>query len=390
VTDGPAARAAERRAAVDATARRLSIALAGAIRSRPGRVTDAADLSAAYRSGEAPADPRGHVHDDASAAAYAAARMPATYAACARAMAAAADRVPAFRPATLLDVGAGTGAATWAATAVWPSLVEATLIDRERAALGLGRRLVSRAAPAAPRVGEPAGHAAPHHALATATWRATAVDADDLPGADLVVAGYLLGEIAPDRLPAVIAGLWAATNSMLVLVEPGSRAGFARIRDARGELIAAGARVAAPCPGDGPCPIADPAWCHFLARLDRSLLQRTAKAAARSWEDEPFSYVAVTRDPPAPAARVVLGRPRRRPGVVELRVCAPGGIETRTLSRRDGAAWRVARDLEWGDPVSPAVLAAGRGESGRPDGIRPEAGEQAPDRPDLGRSDPGR
>jgi ribosomal protein RSM22 (predicted rRNA methylase) len=158
----------------------------------------------------------------------------------------------------------------------------------------------------------------------------------------------------------VVERLWAATAEVLILVEPGSRAGFERIRTARAALIAAGGHVAAPCPGDQACPIVDPAWCHFLARLDRSPLQRGAKAADRSWEDEPFSYVAVSRSAPAPEVRVVLGRPRRRPGVVELRVCLDGRIETRTLSRRDGPAWKAARDLEWGDPVPTEVLEAGR------------------------------
>jgi ribosomal protein RSM22 (predicted rRNA methylase) len=125
---------------------------------------------------------------------------------------------------------------------------------------------------------------------------------------------------------------------------------------------AAGGHVAAPCPGDEACPIVDPAWCHFLARLDRSPLQRGAKAADLSWEDEPFSYVAVARPTVVaePAPRIVLGRPRQRPGVVELRVCRDGLIEERTLSRRDGPAWKAARDLGWGDSVSGEVLAAGR------------------------------
>ncbi len=153
--------------------------------------------------------------------------------------------------------------------------------------------------------------------------------------------------------------MWAATRDVLILVEPGSTVGFERIRAARTALIAAGGHVVAPCPGDQPCPIAGAAWCHFLARLDRSPLQRGAKAAARSWEDEPFSYVAVSRVPGSPSARMVLGRPRQRPGMIELRICVDGRIEQRIVSRRDGPAWRAARDLAWGDPVPAEVLEAG-------------------------------
>ena len=141
---------------------------------------------------------------------------------------------------------------------------------------------------------------------------------------------------------------------MLVIVEPGSRAGFRRILAARARLIDAGGQLVAPCPGPAACPVADSAttWCHFLARLDRSPLHRRAKGGTRSWEDEPFSYVAMSREAAEPQPRVVLGRPRRYPGRVELRICVDGRIATRTVSRREGEQWRAARDLEWGDVVA--------------------------------------
>lgn len=351
--------AAERRASIAAGALRLRAALARTIRPGATLTATAAALSTAYRSGNDTVDPGGHVHDAASAAAYAAARMPATYAASSRAMAAAADRLPGFRPTSLLDIGAGTGSAAWAAAAVWPSLAEMTLVDREPSAIALGRRLAATAH-------EP-------DALRVASWITAGLAQAQDRRADLVVATYVLGELPAASMDVTVARLWASTARVLLLVEPGSRDGFERIRAARASLIAAGGHVAAPCPGDEPCPIEGAAWCHFLARLDRSPLQRDAKAAARSWEDEPFSYVAVGRSPDEavgsspvgpspvePAARVVLGRPRHRPGMIELRICDDGRIERRILSRRDGPAWKTARDLEWGDPVPREVLDAGR------------------------------
>ncbi len=333
--------------ALRATALRLRTTLDRTIRATPTLATDAEALSLAYRSGETPAGARSFVHDERSAVAYAAARMPATFAAVGRAMLEGARSLPGFQPRTLVDIGAGTGSASWAASAVWPSLERVTLIDGEPAMVGLGQRLA-------------AARSVPPH-LAAAEWRVGRLGTEDLPSSDLVVAAYVLGELDPETMARVVDSAWAATSApgALVIVEPGSRAGFARILDARDRLIAAGATIVAPCPGNVACPVRDPEWCHFLARLDRSPLQRSAKAATRSWEDEPYSYVVAARPDPwrapkpgaAPAPRVVLGRPRHQPGRVGLRVCAPDGLTEPTISRRDGRAWRAARDLAWGDRI---------------------------------------
>jgi ribosomal protein RSM22 (predicted rRNA methylase) len=336
VNDRPVA---ERAVAVRASSERLRAALAEAVRVDPALSAAAAALSAAYRAGDPPDDPRGFVSDATTVRAYAAARMPATFAATARAALEGARSLPTFAPRTLLDAGAGTGAASWATSAVWPTLENLDLVEREPAMAELGRRLaVTAPAP-----------------IGGARWTTSDLTTADLSPADLVVAAYVLGEMAESMRSATVERLWAATRGAILLVEPGSRAGYERILAARDRLIADGGLVAAPCPGNVPCPLRGSAWCHFLARLDRSPLQRRAKSAERSWEDEPFAYAVVVRPEEAaafglrPAPRVVLGRPRRRPGRVELRVCRDGRIETLTRSRRDGPAYRAALDLEWGD-----------------------------------------
>jgi ribosomal protein RSM22 (predicted rRNA methylase) len=280
--------------------------------------------------------------DARAAEAYAAVRMPATFAAAVRAMAAGAERLPAFLPAGLLDLGAGPGATSWAALAVWPTIERVIAVERERTAVELGRRLAEGR---------------------DWTWRLGDAATGRLDPVDVVAAGYLLGELEPEAQARLVDRAWAATRGALILVEPGSRAGFGRILAARDRLITAGARIVAPCPGETDCPVAASrtTWCHFLARLDRSPLHRATKRAARSWEDEPFSYVVAARPSLVadPRPRVVLGRPRHRPGVVELRVCVDGRIETVVRSRRDGPVYRDARDLGWGDAMGSAVLDPG-------------------------------
>jgi ribosomal protein RSM22 (predicted rRNA methylase) len=337
-----AAAPSDRATEIASAGRRLRDAIARAIRVDPGLATAAAELSAGYRSGALLPVRGGRLHDPRMAAAYAAARMPATFAAAGRSLAEAADATPGFAPQSHLDVGAGTGATAWAAAAVWPAIGTTRLIDVAPAAMDLGRVLAAE------------------HGLATADWRLADALIEPLPQSDLVTAAYVLGELDEEARAALVARLWAATGGLIVVVEPGSPAGFERIRTARADLIGAGGHVVAPCPGDLPCPIADRAWCHFLVRLDRSELQRRAKTAPRSWEDEPFSYVAAARPDVAarPRPRVVLGRPRRRPGIVELRVCVDGRIQTSVVSRRGGPAWRAAKALEWGDPVPAGIVEA--------------------------------
>ena len=98
--------------------------------------------------------------DRRAAEAYAAVRMPATFAAAARAIAAGAERLPGFEPASLLDLGAGPGATSWAATRgladdrIGRRCRAGAERDRARPAAGAGSRL--DVAPGRRR-GEPAG-----------------------------------------------------------------------------------------------------------------------------------------------------------------------------------------------------------------------------------------
>ncbi len=324
------------------------------------------------------------LRDRADAVAYAAYRMPATFAAVADAFGRLAARRPGWAPADHVDVGAGTGAAAWAAADAWsaPDGRRTLLLDWARPAIELGRELAARSA-------EPA--------LRAAEWRRQAVDAAcELPAADLVSACYVLGELDEAARTAVTEAAVRAVRpgGAVVLIEPGSPEGYLRIRAARDRLTAAGLRVLAPCPHGGPCPIEVGAdWCHFASRVGRSSLHRRVKRGSLPYEDEKFSYVAAVRPEPAgesgefeesgepesgepesgPVPARVVRRPLPRKGQVLLDLCtAAGELRRETVSRRQGATYRAARDAGWGDawPLP--------GESGTPQGEPrgPRRGEQ--------------
>jgi ribosomal protein RSM22 (predicted rRNA methylase) len=305
-------------------------------------------LIASYR-GRTPTDAP-VLRDRADVVAYAAYRMPATFEAVRAALAAFRARAGKWAPASHVDVGGGTGAASWAVADAWPAheaVYTTTVIDWAQPALDLGRTLAL---------------AASHPALREARWERQAIGSGlVLDAADLVTISYVLGEL-PDAERESVVDRAARAARAVVVVEPGTPAGYARVLAARTRLVEAGLTVLAPCPHDGLCPVTGDDWCHFAARVSRSALHRQVKGGSLGHEDEKFSYVAAVRAPAGavddPAARVVR-HPQIRKGQVLLDLCTPGdGLRRVTVSKRHGDLYRAARDTAWGDRWPPRGAAA--------------------------------
>jgi len=301
----------------------------------------AAALSSRYRAELR--DGRLHLDGALAVKAYLAARLPATYAAVRASLAMVAEARPDFSPATLLDLGAGPGTVLWAASDCWPDIADAQLVEASAAARTAGAELARELADTAV-------------AWIDADLSRTAVD---LLPADLVTLSYVLDELDPPAIGPLVERLWALTRDVLVVVEPGTPAGWKRILAVRERLIGLGAHVAAPCPHARPCPLAAPDWCHFSRRVARSRLHRLTKAGDVPWEDEKFIFVAASRQPAGPFAARVIAPPKQTRGMATLKLCrADGEAEARTVTKREGEAFRVARRLDWGD-VLPAEADSG-------------------------------
>ncbi|MEW2255234.1 small ribosomal subunit Rsm22 family protein [Streptomyces sp. NPDC047869] len=278
------------------------------------------------------------LRDRADVAAYAAYRMPATFEAVRSALEAFADAVPGWAPGSHVDVGGGTGAATWAVTATWDGTRPVTVLDWAEPALALGREI-----------------AAANPALRDARWERARIGAAlTLDPTDLVTVSYVLNELAEADRAALVDAAAAAARAV-VIVEAGTPAGYERVIEARDRLVRAGFRVAAPCPHSAACPIVPGTdWCHFSARVSRSSLHRQVKGGSLPYEDEKFSYVAATRLPAEPAPNRVVRRPQIRKGQVLLDLCeAEERLSRTTVTKRHGGLYRAARDADWGDPWPP-------------------------------------
>jgi ribosomal protein RSM22 (predicted rRNA methylase) len=314
---------AELKAALDARLHGLS---------RNDAAGRAATISQTYRGGGNSVA----IKSEADALAYALARMPATYAAVTASLNALGEIRPDFAPASLLDVGAGPGTATWAAAEAWPSLKRFALLDANGAlrelALDLGRGS-TRLRDMVYQRGEA---------------RAALANAEP---ADLVVASYMIGEISDAEQSTLADLMWAKTRDTLLVVEPGTPAGYGRIIALRDQLIASGAHVAAPCPHDGKCPLAAPDWCHFTQRLPRSRAHKQLKSAELPYEDEKFIYVALTRASTLRHFVRVLAQPVVNKVAISAKLCTDQGIFNAVAAHRDKIEYRRFKKIDWGDTV---------------------------------------
>jgi ribosomal protein RSM22 (predicted rRNA methylase) len=281
----------------------------------------AAQLSETYRAGKPTA--ASGLSPAERAAAYLAVRMPATYAAALEVFRQCHQLLEAA--SSLVDLGAGSGAATLAARQMLPSLEACTLIEADRALADTGRNL-----------------------LPDARWQTAKLEDADVPAADVVVASYALNELPEAARQTVVEKAWAAARLALIVIEPGSPAGFGLTRAIRDRLSS---YVVAPCPSTAvSCPMPADDWCHFAARVERTALHRQLKEGALSYEDEKFSYVALAKPPGPTASARLVDRPQTAPGLIQLSVCTGTTIDRLKVTKRDKAAFRSARKVSWGDP----------------------------------------
>lgn len=269
---------------------------------------------------------------DTEALAYAVVRMSATFGAVSSAL----EHTLACFPEgleTALDVGAGTGAAGWALHALLETPPELTCLEREPAMIALGSGLMAA---------EPA--------LSAAKWvRHDLAQSPVTQKADLVMASYALNELDDRTRATVLENLWACTNKLLLLIEPGTPVGFAQLRQARRVLTSLGGQIVAPCPHSGECPLPAEDWCHFTCRISRSRLHKLMKEGDAPYEDEKFAYLAVSRIPCSPAPVRILRHPMKEAGHINLKLCTPEGIISRTVTKKEGSLFKTARKADAGD-----------------------------------------
>lgn len=269
----------------------------------------------------------------ADSVAYALSRMPATFGAISTVMAQAAE-IPDFNPVSFTDVGSGTGSAVWSAACFF-NLNKIVCLERNANMLKTGKELTEKGKDFFSTIPE---------------WKKFDLLHDSLPCADLVCAAYVLNELEEGKRSDALLKLWNASENSLVLIEPATPENFKQMKKHRQTLIDAGAFITAPCPHQNEC---ENDWCHFGCRVARTKIHRLAKGGEAPYEDEKFCYLIACRQKHPSNAFRVLRHPLIEKGKVTLSLCSAEGIIEKTLSKKDGAAYKAARKIKWGNPFIP-------------------------------------
>lgn len=261
--------------------------------------------------------------------AYAAVRMPATFGAVCRSLQLALECVPEERREfqTVLDIGAGTGAASIAA-ALTAECSEIRCIEREPEMMALGELFTGIC-------GVPA------------QWSRGDITEGISGKAELVLCSYCLNELTQSDRRNAVKRLWDSTQSLLLIIEPGTPEGWSHMMEIRRQLIDMGGHIAAPCPSQGECPLGGGDWCHFTERIQRSRMHKRLKGGDVPYEDEKFCFIAASREPAEPCGARVLRHPLTESGRITLELCTPAGRERRMVTKKS-PQFKAARKAESG------------------------------------------
>lgn len=273
------------------------------------------------------------LNTEIEALSYSIMRMPATYGAVYTALKHTLQKIEG-NIQSVLDIGAGTGAATWAISELLETK-NMRCFEREQVMLELGKAFMSQ-----------------NPKLKDVSWQYMDIVKDDLDAkADLVVTSYMLNEIKPENRKSVIDKLIKSSNHIVLMIEPGTPEGFKNIKEVQKIAIENGLHIIAPCTFQGICPLPDDDWCHSIVRMERTKVHKVLKNADLPYEDEKFSYIAISKENYNNMGIRILRHPMIEKGKVTLKVCHNGKIEEMVVTKKDKELFKMVKKKKCGDLI---------------------------------------
>jgi len=284
------------------------------------------------------------------AIAYAIARMPATYVATMTAFKQILtknklkENLNLNEFETVIDVGAGTGSATLAICEMFtPKKV--ICLEKEDVMIELGSKLLSESE---------------NKVVKNVDWKKFDImDASKInfcqKKADVVVTSYMLNEFGDGDVLKVVDSLWQMTEKLLVIIDPGTPKDYERLIKIKEFLENNGGFIIAPCTTCEKCGLPETDWCNFSCRVERTKLQKDVKLGTVPYEDEKFTYLAVSKikyDEKNEKIARIIRHPLIKSNMVEVKLCLEGKIYNKIYTKKDKEIYKLVRKAKVGDVIN--------------------------------------
>ena len=277
------------------------------------------------------------IKDFLDTVAYSVIRMPATYSAIRLALEKTLE-VYDVKFDSVLDIGSGTGAAEWVIDDVL-DINDITCLEREKDMRDISKIYFSY-----------------NENLKNVKF----IEADILKEKldfkkDLSILSYVINELDDSKKIEMIKKVLDATNKVLLVVEPGTPGGFNNIKKIRDFAYEEGYSIIAPCTGFcGRCDIKEDDWCASAVRVQRTKVHKYLKDADMGYEDEKFSYVAISKEKVIfnnEEYSRILRHPKIENGRVTVKLCSKGEIVEKTITKKDKELFKKVKKKNMGDVI---------------------------------------
>ncbi len=242
---------------------------------------------------------------------------------------------------SVVDFGGGPGTFLFALSK-FKTLNKYTNVEQSNAFIGVMNVLVE----------EFLSSSVPHVHVDSISGNYIELESQDIPANDLCVFSYTFCEC--DNSLAGLSALVENSN-MVLIIEPGTPAGFSNIIQARDKLIEEGFSAIAPCTAsNGFCPLRDSEseWCHFIERLDRSRVQKHLIKGELGYEDEKYSYLLMSKYPIHLDGKRIISRPDITKYSVSFDVCSEKNGHIVVKKRENKGKFKIMKKSIRGDLYS--------------------------------------
>ena len=252
---------------------------------------------------------------------YAISRMPATYSVVYTLLNNLLEQGFIGDIKTVFDVGSGTGAGYFATKEIFPD-AEISLFERDSNMTQTFKKLEED----------------------KVVNRFDLIRNEFEAKADLVMTSYVLSEMNEEGRMSSVKKMINASKGYVLLIDTGTPRTYENFMKIKRMVPELGWKVVAPCTTEK-CGLKND-YCQFYARVERSSLQKMAKDASLSYEDEKYFYLLLAKDEVKAEFPRVIRRPIIKTNVTELKVCSQTGVRDVAVTKKHKETYKKSKKIK--------------------------------------------